>query len=97
MKDSVTMIDFIERFESMRPNSFSRDGLVALYDYLIEWEESTGEEIELDVIGICCDFTEYEDENELLGDYKDYENIDEIKDETEVIEIKNGGFIIRNF
>ena len=29
-----------------------------LYEFLIEMEQDTGEELELDVIAICCDFSE---------------------------------------
>ena len=39
---------------------WSRAGAFALAEYLEEYEESTGEEIELDVCAIRCDFYEYE-------------------------------------
>lgn len=38
---------------------WSRAGALALAEYLEEMEESTGEEMELDVIAIRCDFAEY--------------------------------------
>ncbi len=46
--------------EANRRENFSRQGRQALYDYLTEYEEDTGTEIELDVISLCCEFTEYE-------------------------------------
>lgn len=39
--------------------NWSRAGAFALAEYLEEFEESTGEEIELDTCAIRCDFAEY--------------------------------------
>jgi len=58
MKQTVHFNDFNNAFMETRPDNFSRDGLWALYDYLTELEADTGEELELDVIAICCDYTE---------------------------------------
>jgi hypothetical protein len=58
MKAQVNFSTFQSAFENLRPNNFSYEGLTALYDYLEEIEESTGEEIELDVIALCCEFEE---------------------------------------
>ena len=38
---------------------WSRAGAFALAEYLEEYEESTGEEMELDVCAIRCDFSEH--------------------------------------
>ena len=69
MKQNVTEYDFIDGFMKIRPNNFSRNGLQHLYDYLIELEEGIGEELEFDVIAICCDFSEYKDFNEIKEAY----------------------------
>lgn len=59
MYTQVSQSDFIAAFRKMDPmDNFSYDGLVALYDWFEQYEEDTGERIELDVIAICCDFTE---------------------------------------
>ena len=61
MKRNVTEHDFTEAFRDYgRNDQFSYEGLKALYEWFEEYEEDTGEEIELDVIGICCDFSEYD-------------------------------------
>lgn len=58
MKMTVTKYMFVEAFSDYgRGNNFTRPVLEALYEYLTEIEEG-GEEIELDVIAICCDFRE---------------------------------------
>ncbi len=41
-------------------SSFSNAGARALAEYLEEYEESTGEELEFDPVAIRCDFAEYD-------------------------------------
>lgn len=108
MKTTVNNYQFHRAFEEMnRKANFSYAGLNALFEYLEQYEEETGEEIELDVIAICCDFTEYENLAEFQADYgTEYETIDDIRDNTTVIDIdldkdedgnEDGSFIIQNF
>jgi len=58
MKQNVNFSTFQTAFENLRPNNFSYEGLTALFDYLEAYEEDTGEQIELDVIALCCDYSE---------------------------------------
>lgn len=58
MKTTINFSEFRDHFYGIRPDNFSYDGLKILFDYFEEYEESTGDEIELDVIGLCCDFAE---------------------------------------
>ena len=104
MKQNINEYQFERAFNECRPNNFSYEGLSALYDYLMQYEEETGQELELDVIAICCDFTEYEDLKEFQGEYYDevkgdkYKDIEEIEEETIVIPIPDtDGFIIQQF
>jgi len=99
MKTTITIYDFTEMFKRVRPDNFSDQGLQALFDYLEDYEESTGEELEFDCIAICCDFTEYENLEEFQRDYStDYKSIDDIESETTVIRLNDGeGFIIQCF
>ena len=51
---------FLDRFREMgREKQFSPEGRIALFNYLEEIAEDTGEPIEMDVIALCCEFTEY--------------------------------------
>jgi hypothetical protein len=109
MKQTIDEFQFINAFMEIRPNNFTRAGLFALYNYLEEYEESTGEEIELDVIALCCEYTEYESIVELKSAYDHDNELEEIvdveriveyfTDRTAVITINKGlhGFIIQNF
>ena len=59
MKTNVSYYDFKQAFAACdRIDQFTPMGLILLYDFLIEMEEDTGEEWDLDVIALCCDFTE---------------------------------------
>ena len=59
MKTTINFSAFVDAFRSMnRMGNFSHEGLEALFDYLEQYEQDGGEEIELDVIGLCCDYAE---------------------------------------
>ena len=94
--ERVNEADFISAFKSIRPENFSYEGLKALYGYFEELSDD--QNIELDVIAICCDFTEYENLEEFNRDYgKNFDDVEEIFDHTQVIMIDNEKFIIQNF
>lgn len=58
MKQTVNLYEFREAFRAIRPDNFSYEGLDILFEYLEQLGEDIGEEIELDVIAICCDYSE---------------------------------------
>jgi len=98
MKQIVYESDFIDAFRQIRPDNFSYEGLKALYADQIELENALGEEIELDVIAICVDFSEYESIEELQQDYGDeYKSIDDVAQATTVIDIDGTSFIVQSF
>ena len=69
MKKSIGFYEFCESFRNAgRNDNFSYEAKLALFDYLEEYEESTGEELELDVVAICCDFNE-EDVDDIINNY----------------------------
>lgn len=58
MKNTVDIYQFRNEFESIRPNNFTYEGLSILFDYLEQLEQDCDNEMELDVIALCCDFSE---------------------------------------
>ena len=59
MKTTINFTDFCDAFRNYdRNENFSYEGKQALFEYLEEFEDSTGEEIELDIIALCCDYNE---------------------------------------
>ena len=98
MKQNVSECEFIDAFKRIRPDNFSYNGLEALYDYLTQLEDDIGEELELDVIAFCCDYSEYENLKEFQKDYGDeYKSIEDIEEQTTVIKIDDESFIIQVF
>ena len=107
MKKTITNVEqFKTEFIKMnRTEQFSQDGLEVLYEWLTELDMETGEETELDVIALCCEFTEYKGIEELKENYTEIKNIQDLLDKTHVIFIDNiydvedgnGRFIIQDF
>jgi hypothetical protein len=71
MKQTINFYDFQKAFQDLRPNSFTYEGLRALFEYIEEIEDTHNEEMELDVIALCCDFIEYESAEEYASEYSD--------------------------
>ena len=96
---TINEYDFIDAFKKMgREENFSRNGLVALYEYLEMLGEDIGQPIELDVIALCCEYAEYDNLEEFQTDYsEDYQTIGDIERETTVIMIDDDSFIIQQF
>jgi hypothetical protein len=107
MIKTITRDEFHSEFIGSQYNVFTYEGKNALFDYLEEYENESGEKIELDIIAFACEYTEYTDLKELQGNYPSIKSMDDLRDNTEVIEIPayvdNGGetidqsFIIANF
>lgn len=92
MKKEINESEFIKEFdECNRSNNFSVEGRRALFNYFDE-----DENFELDVIAICCGFSEYENVEEYLNDYYqkgEYEKrFNEFKEEYEGIYDNNEEF-----
>ena len=69
MKTTVNLYDFRQAFHDCgRGDQFTYQGLEILYEALERLAEDTGEEIELDVIALCCEFAEGTAE-EIARDY----------------------------
>ena len=102
MKQSITRSDFVGWFwgSDTYKRNFSYEGLNSLFDYLEQFEEDMGKEIEFDPVAICCDYSEYENLEEIKNNYSSVEinNIDDLKYHTNVIEIDDSDkLIIQDF
>ena len=100
MKSTVNIYDFRRGFEdSDRKDQFSYEGQEALFDYLEQFEDDTGEEVEFDVIALCCEYTEYDNLKELQEAYSDeYKTLQDLEETTQVIRIPDTErFIILDF
>ena len=102
MKQSITRFDFVDWFRGSDTykNNFSYEGLNSLFDYFEELEEDMGQEIDFDPIAICCEFSEYENLEEIKENYNstDIQTMDDLRDHTSVIEFENTDrLIIQDF
>ena len=98
MKDTIEQYQFVEWFQKHRPDNFTHEGCKALFAYLEELEWDTGEEMEFDPIAFCCEYSEFATIEECLEHYDNIESIDELRDNTSVIEVEGtDAIIIQNF
>ena len=82
MKTTVYFSEFCDYFRKIRPDNFSYQGLRILFDYLEEVDNSCGEDSELDVIGLCCDFAE----SDWQTIARDYDTLSDCREKVEVLD-----------
>ena len=95
----INFSNFVEEFEKYnREYQFSYEGKKALFKYLSQLADDIGKPIEIDIIGLCCEFTQYENLQQFNDYYNlDLEDIEDIEHYTVVIPIDNESFIIQDF
>jgi len=70
---------FSHYFEKMDRDQFSPEGYGKLFQYYDSLSDETGEPYEIDVIAICCEWTEYDTVMEVVHAYNI--DIDEAEDD----------------
>jgi hypothetical protein len=104
MKTTVYFSEFCDYFHKIRPDNFSYQGLRVLYDYL----EDIDSDFELDVIGLCCDFSEsdyqtiatdysIELDAEMDQDYQKQQVIEHLEGEGVYVGDSINGIVYRQF
>ena len=69
MYQRITFFDFCDAFwRADRAEQFSYEAKRALFEHLEQLEDDTGEKIELDVVGLCCEYEELTVE-EVISNY----------------------------
>ena len=108
MKQTVTEFQFVESFRHAgRETQFSVPARRALFAHLEDYERETCFELELDPIGICCEWAEYPSAlaaakeygfDEVCGDDSDCEPeaLEWLRNHTQVVEF-DGGLVIQLF
>ena len=100
MKQSITRADFVGWFwgSDTYKRNFSYEGLNSLFDYLEELEEDMGKEMEFDPVAICCEYSEYENLEEIKNNYDCIENYEDLENNTSIIKVENTDrLIIQDF
>lgn len=93
MKQTInTTSQFVHAFHAMgRGEQFSYNGLEALYNHL----EDTDEDYELDVIELCCEWSESTIDEALA--YYSLDSLEELKENTIVLEIDDDNILYMNY
>lgn len=106
---TLSKSSFIDAFkQSSRKDQFSYEALGAIFDYLEEYSDSTGEKVEFDIVGICCDWAEMTwqevalsygvdlasctDDDERMGEVESF-----LCDNTQFLELSDGVFVFQQF
>lgn len=106
---TLSKSSFIDAFkQSSRKDQFSYEALEAIFDYLEEYSDSTGEPVEFDIVGICCDWSEMTwqevalsygvdlsqctDDDERIGEVESF-----LCDNTQFLELSDGNFVYQQF
>lgn len=105
MIQTISEHQFIDAFRTHeRKDSFTYKGKQALYDYLTDLEEDTSTPIELDIIALCCEYSEYGSLEEIKSTYDILsgvetlrEAIDILQDHTQIICADEDCILIQQF
>ena len=100
MKQTINLYQFRDAFRDYnRQDNFSYEGLESLFNWFEELDSDCDTETELDVIAICCEFTEYENLEEFQDNYsaEDYPDLYSVSNSTTLMPVNNDRFIIQNF
>ena len=98
MYKTLNRFDFEQEFENYsRADQFSNYALGKLFEHFEMAEEDSGESIELDVIAICCEYTEYSSLSELQADYNDIETEEDLAYNTQVVCFEEDCIIIQAY
>ena len=94
MKQNVSSSQFVNEIAGDDYNDISYEGANALFEYLKDYEDSIGEEIEFDSVSIRCDWAEYENLEAVLSEYDNINTLEELQDNTAVILIEDSDRLI---
>ena len=87
---TVTDSAFIDDLLADDYASWTYDEAAALYDYHWQLSEDIGEDIELDRVGIRCEWDRAESIQEVIKEYDDINSLEDLEDHTQVIELEGG-------
>ena len=111
MKQTVNFSSFVDAFHAYdRYEQFGYKALQAIFEHIESYEADTGEEQELDVIAICCEFATFPTALAAASEYglksclnddadeddKENEALEYLLDSTTVIEF-DGGIVVQLF
>ena len=99
MKNTIDTYYFRNWFlNSQYKNNFSVLGLSSLYDYLVDLEEDQNTEFDFDPVAFACEYSEFENLQEIIENYNSIDNIQDLENNTSIIPVVGTErLIIQNF
>jgi hypothetical protein len=104
MIQTINLYDFRDAFKRYgRGEQFSYEGLELIFDYIEEYEQSTGEQVEFDVVALCCEWCEQTPEDIAMAynleicvsEENTLQNVLEyLHDETQVAGVTDSGNVV---
>ena len=89
MKSTLSVYEIADALQDDSNANWSYEGSKALAEYLNEIDEQSGEDTELDVVAIRCDWSEYQSAQDAASNYSwEYEGDEEDIDPEELDELK---------
>ena len=87
MVKTISIYDFRDAFKAAgRGAQFSYDGLEVIFDCIESYEQDAGEQVELDVIALCCEWAEDTVENIIRNYSIDCDDVEDDEIQNHVIE-----------
>ena len=92
MKDTITQNQFVDEMAKEK-HGFSYEGAKALFEHLSQYENDCDHELEFDPIAFRCEYSEYNNLEEVKNDY-DFENLEDLERNTVVIKVPDSNKLI---
>ena len=90
---TVNKSQFIDNLLADDYASWTYEDAEALFDYYEDLSEDLGEDVELDRVALRCEWTRADSIDEVIEEYDDIESLEDLQDNTQVIE-HDGGVLL---
>jgi len=94
---TVNKSQFIDNLLADDYASWTIEDAGALYDYYEDFSEGTGEDVELDRVALRCEWTRADSIDEVVEDYDEIEDLEDLILRTDVIEHEGGVLLFKAF
>ena len=87
---TVNKSQFIDNLLADDYASWTYEDAGALFDYYEDLSDDLGEDVELDRVALRCEWTRADSIDEVIEEYDDIESLEDLQDNTQVIEHEGG-------
>ena len=87
---TVNKSQFIDNLLADDYASWTYEDAEALFDYYEQFSDDVGEDVELDRVALRCEWTRADSIDEVIEDYDDINSLEDLQDQTQVIEHLGG-------